>query len=141
MLPPGLDAPTHRLGLGDLARQPMVTLPAGTSTRDALDRPWPPSAPRSRAAVETDQREAIGPLVLAGAGVAVLPRPMADVVAAQGGVVATLDPPLWRELGVVHRDAGLSPAARAFLAVIGDGAAAGTTDRSASSAPPTPTDG
>ena len=92
-------------------------------------------------AVETDQREAIGPLVLAGAGLAVLPRPMADVVAGQGGVVATLDPPLWRDLGVVHRDAGLSPAARAFLAVSGDGAAAGTTGRSASSGPPTPSGG
>jgi hypothetical protein len=40
---------------------------------------------------------------------------MAEVVGAQGGVVVPLDPPIWRDIGVVHRDAPLSPAARAFL--------------------------
>jgi hypothetical protein len=40
---------------------------------------------------------------------------MAEAVAAQGGVVVPLDPPLWRRIGIVHRDAPLSPAARAFL--------------------------
>ena len=45
-------------------------------------------------AVETDQREAIVPLVLAGAGAAVVPRPMAAVAAQQGAVVASLRPAL-----------------------------------------------
>jgi DNA-binding transcriptional LysR family regulator len=55
------------------------------------------------------------PLVLAGAGAAVVPAPMAEVALMQGAVVAHLWPALWRELGLVHRDATLSPAARAFV--------------------------
>jgi LysR family carnitine catabolism transcriptional activator len=114
VLPPGTPTP-RRLGAAQLAARPLVTMPAGTSTRDAIDAALAGSGARLQAAVETDQREAIGPLVLAGAGAAVLPRPMAEVVGAQGGVVVRLDPPLWREIGIVHRDAPLSPAARAFI--------------------------
>ena len=114
VLPPGSPAPS-RLRAAELAVRPMVTMPVGTSTRDALDAALGRSGRRLATAVETDQREAIGPLVLAGAGAAVLPRPMAEVVAAQGGVVVALDPPLWRRIGIVHRDAPLSPAARAFF--------------------------
>ncbi len=114
VLPPGTVAPL-RMRARELAARPMVTMPVGTSTRDALDAALAGSGAGLEAAVETDQREAIGPLVLAGAGAALLPRPMADVVAAQGGVVVPLDPPLWRDIGIVHRDAPLSPAARAFL--------------------------
>jgi LysR family carnitine catabolism transcriptional activator len=116
VLPPGTSAP-ERLDAVALAARPMVTMPVGTSTRDALDAALAGSGARIQTAVETDQREAIGPLVLAGAGAALLPRPMADVVAGQGAVVAALDPPLWRRIGVVHRDGPLSPAARAFLAL------------------------
>jgi DNA-binding transcriptional LysR family regulator len=66
-------------------------------------------------AVETDQREALVPLVLAGAGATVVPRPMAEPAAAAGAVVVTLDPPLWRDLGLVRRTGDPSPAARRFL--------------------------
>jgi LysR family transcriptional regulator, carnitine catabolism transcriptional activator len=114
VLPPGTKAP-RRLGAAALAARPLVTMPAGTSTRDALDAALAGTGARIEAAVETDQREAIGPLVLAGAGATVLPRPMAELVGAQGGVVVPLDPPIWRDIGIVHRDAPLSPAARAFL--------------------------
>jgi LysR family carnitine catabolism transcriptional activator len=114
VLPPGTPAPA-RPAATELATRPMVTMPVGTSTRDALDAALGGTGRRLATAVETDQREAIGPLVLAGAGAALLPRPMAEAVAAQGGVVVPLDPPLWRRIGIVHRDAPLSPAARAFL--------------------------
>jgi LysR family transcriptional regulator, carnitine catabolism transcriptional activator len=117
VLPPGTHAPA-RLRPGELAARPLITMPTGTSTRDALDAALVGSGARLEAAVETDQREAIGPLVLAGAGAAVLPRPMAEVIARQGGVVVALDPPIFREIGVVHRDAPLSPAARAFLDLV-----------------------
>lgn len=120
VLPPGSAAP-ERLDAVALAARPMVTMPVGTSTRDALDAALAGSGARIETAVETDQREAIGPLVLAGAGAALLPRPMADAVAAQGAVVAPLDPPLWREIGIVHRTGPLSPAARAFLQLTSPG--------------------
>jgi DNA-binding transcriptional LysR family regulator len=98
-----------------LARLPLVTLPSGTSTRGLLDRALAAIGTEPVVAVESDQREVLVPLVVAGAGAAVLPRPMADEAALRGAVVVPLHPPLWRDLGVVHRDAVLSPAARAFL--------------------------
>jgi LysR family carnitine catabolism transcriptional activator len=116
VLPPGSAHP-QGLALVELARRPLVTQPAGSSTRDVLDAAFAAAGAEPILAVETDQREAIVPLVLAGAGAAVLPRPMAAVARGQGAVVAPVRPPLWRELGIIHRDAPLSPAARAFLAV------------------------
>jgi DNA-binding transcriptional LysR family regulator len=113
VLPPG-SAPAARMTVRQLTRLPLVTLPPGTSTRGLLDRALAASGDEPVVAVESDQREVLVPLVLAGAGAAVLPRPMAAEAALRGAVVVPLQPPLWRDLGVVHRDAVLSPAARAF---------------------------
>ncbi|MEO8695567.1 MAG: LysR family transcriptional regulator [Acidimicrobiales bacterium] len=114
IFPPGTPRP-RRLQLAALARWPLITQPAGTSTRDALDGAFSTIDAKAAVAVETDQREAIVPLVLAGAGAAVVPKPMALVARRQGAVVASLQPALWRELGLLHRDSTLSPAARAFI--------------------------
>jgi DNA-binding transcriptional LysR family regulator len=116
VLPPGSPRPRH-LELATLARRPLVTQRRGTSTRDALDGALAAVGAEATVAVETDQREAIVPLVLAGAGVAVVPRPMATLARRDGAVVVPLRPPLWRQLGLIHRDAPLSPAARAFVAL------------------------
>ena len=114
ILPP-TQAPRARLDLRALAERPIVTQRPGTSTRDALDAALATVGATATIAVETDQREAIVPLVLAGAGAAVVPRPMAAVAARQGAIVASLRPALHRQLGLIHRDAPLSPAARAFI--------------------------
>ncbi len=116
ILPPASEVP-QRLDLHALARHPLVTLPAGTSTRNTLDDAFAAAGADPTIAVETDQREAVVPLVLAGAGAAVVPAPMAEVARVQGAVVARLRPALWRELGLIHREATLSPAARAFIAI------------------------
>jgi DNA-binding transcriptional LysR family regulator len=116
ILPPGTESHRH-LDLHALAQHPLVTLPAGTSTRNILDGAFDAAGARPTIAVETDQREAVVPLVLAGAGAAVVPAPMAGVARLQGAVVARLRPALWRELGLIHRDATLSPAARAFITI------------------------
>jgi DNA-binding transcriptional LysR family regulator len=75
-----------------LARHSLVTLPAGTSTRNMLDVAFESAGTHPTIAVETDQREAVVPLVLAGAGAAVVPAPMAEVARLQGAVVAHLRP-------------------------------------------------
>jgi DNA-binding transcriptional LysR family regulator len=94
----------------------MVTTPLGTSSRALLERALTRAAlPAPVIAVETEQREALLPLVLAGAGTALLPRPLAEQAARQGAVVAELRPPLRRTVGIVYRQGTLSPAARAFL--------------------------
>jgi len=116
VLPPGsrrrtpIDA--HALG-----RLPLVANPVGTSTRTLLDAVFAESGVAPTIAVETDQREAIIPLVLAGAGAALLPRVMAKPARLQGAAVVALEPRLWRDLGLVHRTSALSPAARAFIAI------------------------
>ena len=65
--------------------------------------------------VETAHREAIGPLVLGGAGTSFLPRGLADALGEQGAVVAKLVPAVTRTIGLLHRASPLTPAARAFV--------------------------
>src|SRR5262245_57198552 len=91
ILPPGTPRP-RQLDLADLARRPLVTQPPGTSTRDALDIAMGAIGASALVAVQTDQREAIVPLVLAGAGAALVPRPMATAARRQGATIAPLRP-------------------------------------------------
>ena len=104
-----------RLPLAKLRDMPIVTTPRGLSTRDLLDRALASAGVEPVIAVETSQREAIAPLVLAGAGTSFLPVGLAESLGAQGAVVARLVPMLTRTIGLVHRPAPLTPAARAFV--------------------------
>jgi LysR family transcriptional regulator, carnitine catabolism transcriptional activator len=104
-----------RLPVARLRGMPLVTTPPGTSTRDLLDRALASARVEPVIAVETSQREAIGPLVLGGAGTSFLPARLAEPLAAQGAVVARLVPTLTRTIGLVHRSSPLTPAARAFV--------------------------
>jgi DNA-binding transcriptional LysR family regulator len=115
----------RRVRLAELSSQRFVTQPAGTSIRDLLDDALRTAGLRAAIAVETDQREAIVPLVAAGAGVAVVPAPMAATAPHHGAIVCALDPHLQRDIGLVHRAAPLSPAARAFVALAVAGAGSG----------------
>jgi LysR family carnitine catabolism transcriptional activator len=137
VLPPGSPlAGRARLRVDDLVGIPLVTTPVGTSIRRILDAAFTRVGAGPSIAVETDQREAIGALVQAGAGAALLPRPLALDAARRGAVTVALAPKLQRTLGVIHRAAPLSPAARAFLGLLppaprlrpapGRGRAAGT---------------
>ena len=104
-----------RLPLAKLRDMPLVTTPRGLSTRDLLDRALAAAGVEPVIAVETSQREAIAPLVLAGAGTSFLPAGQAKSLGAQGAVVARLVPTLTRTIGLVHRPSPLTPAARAFV--------------------------
>ena len=104
-----------RLPVAKLVDMPLVTTPRGLSTRDLVDRALAAAGVEPRIAVETSQREAIAPLVLAGAGTSFLPAGLARSLGAQGAVIARLVPTLTRTIGLVHRAAPLSPAARAFV--------------------------
>jgi LysR family carnitine catabolism transcriptional activator len=114
VLPPGSRRRTA-LGASALAALPLVTNPVGTSTRTLLDSVLAASDTVANIAVETDQREAIIPLVVAGAGAALLPRSMAATATLHGAVVVPLEPRLWRDLVLIHRAGSVSPAARAFV--------------------------
>ncbi len=119
VLPPGSLVDTDRLPAARLAEYPLITTPHGTSTRQllaaALARRGGGTEPLL--GVVTEHREAIVPLVLAGAGAALLPEPIARQAAARGAVVVPLAQRVERPVLLVRRSGPLSPAARAFRAL------------------------
>jgi DNA-binding transcriptional LysR family regulator len=96
---------------------PLVVSPPGTSTRMLLEQALEAVGVTPRIAVQTDAREAIVPLVLAGAGAALLPAPLAHEAGRRGAVVRAARPRIVRRIGLVHRGRRLSPAARTFVAL------------------------
>lgn len=115
-LPPSSPlAGRRRLTISDLAAVPLVTTPPGTSTRRLVDTAFADAGLSPVIAVQTEQREAILPLVLAGAGASILPRPVAHAASGSGVVTAELSPPVRRAIGLIWRAGPVSPAAQAFL--------------------------
>ncbi|MCU1373882.1 MAG: transcriptional regulator, LysR family [Actinomycetia bacterium] len=112
-------APGRRrtIPLAALVGMPFVTTPPGTSSRRLLERAHEASGAVPVVVVEAGPREAILPLVVAGAGAALLPVSLALEAAALGADVRELDPPITREVTLANRDAPISPAAAALLAL------------------------
>jgi len=117
VLPPHTSAGERPLGTRELARTPLVVSPPGTSTRMLLEQALAAVGVTPQIAVQTAAREAIIPLVLAGAGAALLPAPLAQEAQRRGAVVRSARPPITRTVGLIHRQGPLSPAAEAFLAL------------------------
>jgi LysR family carnitine catabolism transcriptional activator len=103
------------LALADLVHTPFVAAPVGTSTRRLLDEGFAGAGAVPRVAVVTAQRDAILPLVLAGAGAALVPQPIAAVAGALGATVARPSPSVQRSIALVHRAGTLAPAAASFV--------------------------
>jgi DNA-binding transcriptional LysR family regulator len=114
--PPDTALPASgRLPIARLASMPLIATPPGTSMRDLVDQALASAGLTAVYAVETGQREAIAPLVLAGAGTSFLPRTAAEEFVDRGIVVARLAPSIVRTVGLLHRASPLTPAARAFV--------------------------
>ncbi|MGO9900038.1 MAG: LysR family transcriptional regulator [Solirubrobacteraceae bacterium] len=107
----------HALGARELARTPLVVSPPGTSTRMLLEQALAAVGVTPQIAVQTAAREAIVPLVLAGAGAALLPTPLAQEAQRRGAIARSAQPAITRTVGLIHRQGPLSAAARAFLAL------------------------
>ncbi|HEV3328118.1 MAG TPA: LysR family transcriptional regulator substrate-binding protein, partial [Acidimicrobiales bacterium] len=114
VLPPGTPH-LEGLGVDDLAAMPLVAPPKGSSSRDLLDSVLAARGHRATVVVESAQREALLPLVLAGAGAALVPTALAEFGRRLGCEVVPLEPPVGRPVTVVRREADLTPAAAAFL--------------------------
>jgi LysR family carnitine catabolism transcriptional activator len=97
-----------------LREAPLVVSPPETSTRILLEQALQAVGVTPRIAVETEAREAIVALVLAGAGAALLPASLALEAGRRGAVVRAARPRIVRRIGLIQRDGPLSPAARAF---------------------------
>lgn len=115
--PPGHRTPTGPLTARDLAAMPLIAAPKGTSTRRLLDQVLARAGAEPNIAVETDQREAIVPLVLAGAGTALLPSGLARDARERGARTIALRPAVSRRIGMLHRRGSVSPAAAAMVAL------------------------
>ncbi len=120
VLPPVLAEGTAAVRSGSIALTglvdvPFVAAPTGTSTRRLLDEGFASAGATPTVAVVTAQRDAILPLVLAGAGAALVPEAVAATAGALGAVVARPRPRVRRALAVVHRQGPLSPAAGRFV--------------------------
>jgi DNA-binding transcriptional LysR family regulator len=113
--PPGSPTGTRPLALRSLEHQPLVLSPPGASLRSVVDAGFAAEGCTPTVAVESEQRDALVPLVLAGAGTSFLPAALARSAEGLGAVVRRTTPPLRRTIALVRRDGPLSPAARAFL--------------------------
>jgi LysR family carnitine catabolism transcriptional activator len=116
ILPPGDTSRRTKSGaLADLESTLFVASPEGTSTRRLLDKQLELVGLRPKLAVVSAQRDANLPLVLAGAGAALVPESTAVIAKQLGAVVVRPDPPAVRRLALVHRDGTMSPAATRFV--------------------------
>jgi LysR family transcriptional regulator, carnitine catabolism transcriptional activator len=124
VVPPGFEVPDatrpseagprgggRTLALSELVDVAFVAAPVGTST----DQGFAAVGAVPKVAVVTAQRDAILPLVLAGAGAALVPGPSATAAEALGAQVIQPDPAIVRGVAVVHRAVPLAPAAARFL--------------------------
>ncbi len=114
--PPGSELPAGPLPIGRLRGLPLVLPPRGTSLRGSVDDACARAGVEPIVAVETEQRDALVPLALAGAGTTFVAAAVGAAAAAQGAVVRATRPRLARRLVAVHRADHLGPAGRAFLA-------------------------
>jgi LysR family carnitine catabolism transcriptional activator len=115
ILPPGTTTSgAEAAKLTNFEGTSFVAAPEGTSTRRLLDERLGAVGLQPKLAVVSAQRDAILPLVLAGAGAALVPESMAHIAEQLGAVVARPDPPAVRQLVLVHRPGALSPAATRF---------------------------
>lgn len=103
----------------DLSAVHLVTTPAGSPTRELLDRWFADCGIAPKIAIETDHRDALVPLVAAGVGAAIVPESIVEAVFDPRLRVRRLDPPVERRVGIIHRPWPLTPAAQRLLELAG----------------------
>jgi DNA-binding transcriptional LysR family regulator len=115
ILPPGAHhAEGDHVDLSALETMPFVVAPRGTSTFRLLEEGFAAVQLSPAVAVVTAQRDAIVPLVIAGAGAALVPESVARTAAALGAVTVRPEPPIERAITLIHRAGPRSPAAERF---------------------------
>jgi DNA-binding transcriptional LysR family regulator len=119
VLPPGTPRPPGGvLPLAELLAMNLVTGPPGTAIRDFLTAEGARIGLDVNPTVEVTPRGSTLYLAMAGAGVAMLPRPVAELGLAHGAEIAALHPSQTRQVYLLRRAAPLSPAARAIRALL-----------------------
>lgn len=105
------------VSLEELMETEVVTGPPGTLARGLLEVEARRFGRSFQPAVEVGPRASALYFVLAGAGVGLLPRPIAELGAAAGAVPVAISPSQSRSVYLIHRSAALSPAAAALYRI------------------------
>lgn len=108
---------SHALTPKDLHGARLIVGQSGSAMRNVADSILA-LAPGSVAAVEIQHREALIPLVLAGAGLAIVTGSWADLAKASGLIVRDLEVDESLEIAFLRRNGQLSPAASSFLEMV-----------------------
>jgi len=117
ILPPWASQVPAVTSVTDLVPAGLISTPPGTALRTLLDDALEQAGAAPEVAIETAHVVTVVPLVLAGAGVALLPEGMAADAAAKGARLARLDPPTRVTVSLVWRRDRLSEVAQQFLLV------------------------
>jgi len=118
VLPPRSLTHLMSASIDDLVPAGLISTPVGTELRSMVDTQLEQAGMPVEVAVETAHLATVVPLVLAGAGVALLPEGMAVEAAAKGARVLRLDPPSHAAVHIIWREGRLSPLASHFLDVV-----------------------
>jgi DNA-binding transcriptional LysR family regulator len=108
---------TDPFAAADLGDLPLVATPPGSALRAVLDEACVRARVTPVVAVEVAQREALVPVIVSGAGAAILPAPLAAVAERLGCTVVDLRPSVEQNVALVHRDAAVTPAGRSFISL------------------------
>lgn len=126
--------PASRSGLADLDEvtwelimdRGLIAGRVGTVVRDFVDHSEDLASISRTVAIEVARRETAVYLVLAGAGIAVFPEPLARAMEQLGAVARPVTPTVSRDVLLCCRRAPFSPGVKAFLGYLkpGEGIAA-----------------
>lgn len=120
VLPPDSGVRPVSIGVADLLPLGLICTPSGTAMRRVLDEQLFLADASAEPAVETAHVASVVPLVLAGAGVALLPQGLAAEAAAKGAWVTRLDPPSRASVHLVWREDRLSRLGEQLLLLVGE---------------------
>jgi len=118
VLPPRSLTHLVSASISDLAPAGLISTPVGTELRSMVDEQLEQAGMPLEVAVETAHLATVVPLVLAGAGVALLPEGMAVEAAAKGARVLRLVQPSHAAVHIIWRRGQLSSLAANFLDVV-----------------------
>jgi LysR family carnitine catabolism transcriptional activator len=108
------------VGVADLVPLGLISTPRRTPLRALLDEQLDLAGQPAEVAVETAHLASVVPLVLAGAGAALLPEGLASDAAAKGARVVRLTPAARASVHIVWRDGRLSVLGEHFLSIGAD---------------------
>lgn len=104
----------------DLTRLGLIGTPRGTAMRDLLDEQLQAAGESLDIAIETAHVASVIPLVVAGAGAAILPEGLAASAAAEGARVLPLTRPAVATIHLIWRSGGLTGLGERFRATVLD---------------------